>query len=90
MKLDILMQRPDFVEKLSAVQSLDEAMKLFEQEGVQITREELEEYVQPKDQELAEEHLENVAGGSALIGSAVASLLKKLLGPSHGGGGHAF
>ena len=91
-----LMENAVFVQKLETVGSLEEASALFAAEGVQVTAEELKAQMNaPEGEEFTENELEEVTGGLVITGPTIGiklakALLKMLLKPKHGGGGHRF
>ena len=66
-KIEQLMDSEEFVQKLNLTNGVEEMQKLFEQYGVEVPLEELNQMVSVAhvgvDGELNEEALENVAGG---------------------------
>ena len=67
MNIDTLLRNEAFLRKLSGAQNIAEAIEIFAAEGVTVTEEQLMEYALPAGDELDEEALENVAGGSVAI-----------------------
>ncbi len=66
-----LMQDEEFMNKFLATQSAEEAVKLFAENGVEITAEELTAAInaaaEQKEGELEAEELDNVAGGISWV-----------------------
>lgn len=85
MSIEELMNDESFNEKLNEAQDLKEVVRLLGEHGIETTEEQLKAAF-PKEGELEETELENVAGGS-LIGW-VAYRIGYTLGRSIRGGGH--
>ena len=85
MKMEELLKDPSFVEKLRGVQSIADIQRLFAEEGVTVTPEELMQLALPEAEgdELSETDLENVSGGSSVL----SWLLSRLSGRFSGGSG---
>ena len=70
-KLAELRENQDFIEKAKNSKNLDELAELFNAEGLSVDAEDLEklsgELLSDENNELAEEDLENVAGGGIVI-----------------------
>ena len=64
-KAQELAQDTEWMQKLSAAESTEEAAELFAQKGVEVTAQELDQLVAQMDnKELNAEDLDNVAGGA--------------------------
>ena len=60
------MQSEEFTKKLESAQNLDEVLVMVKEQGVEITKEEVEAALKKLDEgELDENSLEDVAGGAA-------------------------
>ena len=77
-KLQSVMQDKQYVEELMALETIDEIKDKFASVGIEFTTEEVEEIVEEvlanldnKDNELSENALENVTGGSVIVGMAI-------------------
>lgn len=83
---DLLASDQKFVSKIETIESVDELHKLLVEQGIDITMEETLDFCKNLDsreeEELDENALDNVAGGS--VGSVILSILKKI-GPMIGG-----
>ena len=96
--LEELVQNEEFMRQCREADSIDAVAKLFSNQGIAVTEEELEKLMVPDD-ELSEEDLENVAGGIKkltpdpvqVIIKAVLKLIGKSAKSSSGssGGGHS-
>lgn len=82
MNLEKLMQNEEFTKKLESAQNLDEVLAMVKEQGVEITKEEVEAALKKLDEgELDENSLEDVAGGIAgwiMIGGGIRALAKWL------------
>lgn len=82
MDLEKLMQNEEFTKKLESAQNLDEVLAMVKEQGVEITKEEVEAARKKLDEgELDENSLEDVAGGIAgwiMIGGGIRALAKWL------------
>lgn len=82
MNLEKLMQNEEFTKKLESAQNLDEVLAMVKEQGVEITKEEVEAALKKLDEgELDENSLEDVAGGIAgwiMIGGGIRTLAKWL------------
>ena len=63
MEIKALLQNPAFVAKLKEVKDVESALKLFAEEGVSVTAEELKQLLHQAGEELSDEEMDNVAGG---------------------------
>jgi predicted ribosomally synthesized peptide with nif11-like leader len=89
MTVDALLKDRAFAQKLADAQDMDAVVKMFAEEGVTVTPDELMQRTLPQGDELTENDLEDVAGGSMIFNPFI-GCLRKLLGFSGGGGGHRF
>ena len=65
MKLEELMQNEEFTAKLEKAKDLDEVLAMLKEQGIELSKENLETAVRQLDEsELDESSLEAVAGGS--------------------------
>ena len=67
MNFEDLMKSGAFLAKLSEAQDMSEVKDLFAAEGVTVSDQQLMEYVLPENDELYEDTLDYVAGGSIRI-----------------------
>ena len=58
MEIKTLLQNPAFVAKLKEAKDVESALKLFAEEGVSITAEELKRLLHKADEELSDEEME--------------------------------
>ncbi|MCM1321181.1 MAG: hypothetical protein NC041_04675 [Bacteroides sp.] len=85
-KVEELIKREDFIEKLSQISTKDEVKKLFAEENVSLSEKELDFlHSTILKKELPDEALENVAGGIGIltmfgIASTVISLAGTVIG----------
>ena len=89
MTVDALLKDRAFAEKLADAPDMDAVVKMFAEEGVTVTPDELMQRTLPQGDELTENDLEDVAGGSMIFNPFI-GWLRKLLGGSGSGGGHRF
>ena len=77
-KIEELVKNEEFVKKIAQVETDEEVRKLFKEEEIDLTDEELNEFVngwnakiEDGDNELTEDSLSAVSGGSVLAGLAI-------------------
>lgn len=89
-RIAALVEKEEFADKLKAAETVEQAVELFESEGVTVTAEELNAYLaEGVDDILTEEAFYDVSGGCVIC--IVKSILKRSSGDgekgSFGGGG---
>ena len=91
MTFEKLMADSRFLAKLSEAKNMGEVQELFASEGVTVTEDQLMEFVLPAEDELDENALECVAGGSGITLNPFLHWVRNRFGKrSGGGGGHRF
>ena len=76
MNLEELMQNAEFTEKLETAKDLDEVMAMINEQGVEITKEELAAAMeQLNESELDENSLESVAGGMSAARAVIKGVI---------------
>ena len=88
-KLDALMENEAFVEELKTVETVEQAVALFDREGVKVTADELNKIVEDgQSDNLSEDDLDNVSGGCLIhLGIHIIRGILNSRKRSHGGGG---
>ena len=67
MSLKDAMITEEMSKKLDAAETVEEALAILKENGIETTEEELSAMLREQDGELTDENLENVAGGVAIV-----------------------